>query len=136
MVETVAELHSGIRWILVVLALIMLVRLGQGVMSRGKLKYGRLERLGMMVLHWLFRIQWLVGILYIILLGNLFNSEFGYRWEHLIVMTLGLGVFELQRAKFPGIKDGQKYRHGFAALLVVSILVFVGVLRIPAGWSI
>lgn len=136
MVETVAELHSGIRWILVVLGLILLVRLGQGVMSRGKLKYGRLERLGMMVLHWLFRIQWLVGILSLLLLGNLFNSEFGYRWEHALTMTIGLGVFELQRAKFPGIKDGQKYRHGLVALLVVSILVFVGVLRIPAGWSL
>lgn len=136
MVETVAELHSGIRWILVVLGLILLVRLGQGVMSRGKLKYGRLERLGMMVLHWLFRIQWLVGILSLLLLGNLFHSEFGYRWEHALTMTIGLGVFELQRAKFPGIKDGQKYRHGLVALLVVSILVFVGVLRIPAGWSL
>ena len=117
MVETVTELHSGIRWILVVLGLILLVRLGQGVMSRGKLKYGRLERLGMLALHWLFR-------------------EFGYRWEHALTMTIGLGVFELQRAKFPGIKDGQKYRHGLVALLVVSILVFVGVLRIPAGWSL
>ena len=136
MVETVTELHSGIRWILVVLGLILLVRLGQGVMSRGKLKYGRLERLGMLALHWLFRIQWLVGILSLFLLGNLFKSEFGYRWEHFIVMTIGLGVFELQRAKFPGIKDGQKYRHGLVALLVVSILVFVGVLRIPAGWSL
>ena len=136
MVETVAELHSGIRWILVVLALIMLVRLGQGVFSRGLQKYGRLERLGMLILHWLFRIQWIVGILYLILRGNLFDSEFSYRWEHFIAMTIGLGVFELQRAKFPGIKDGQKYRHSFLALLTVSILVFVGVLRIPAGWSL
>lgn len=139
MVETVAELHSGIRWILVVLGLILLVRLGQGVMSRGKLKYGRLERLGMMVLHWLFRIQWVVGLIFLlfqVFQSGLPISEIGYRWEHLIVMTIGLGVFELQRAKFPGIKDGQKYRHGLVALLVVSILVFVGVLRIPAGWSL
>lgn len=136
MVDIIAELHSGLRWLLVVLALVMLVRLGQGVMARGEQKYGRLERLGMLIFQWLFRIQWLVGILFFLFRGNFFQGEFGYRWEHAIMATLALVLLELQRVRFPGVKDGQRYRHGFAALLVVSILVFVGVLRVPGGWSI
>ena len=136
MTEMITELHSGLRWLLVVLALVMLVRLGQGTMARGSQKYGRPERLGMLIFHWLFRIQWLVGILLFLFRGNFLNGEFGYRWEHAISMTLALALLELQRARFPGVKDGQRYRHGLAALVVASILVFVGVLRLPVGWSI
>ena len=135
MVEMITELHSGLRWLMVVLVLVLLVRLGQGVMARGVQKYGRPERLGMLVFQWLFRIQWLVGILLFLFRGNFFNGEFGYRWEHAISMTLALALLEIQRTRFPGVKDGQRYRHGLAALVGASILVFVGVLRIPAGWS-
>ncbi len=136
MAEMITELHSGLRWLLVVLVLVMLVRLGQGTMARGSQKYGRPERLGMLIFQWLFRIQWLVGILLFLFRGNFLNGEFGYWWEHAISMTLALALLELQRARFPGVKDGQRYRHGLAALVVASILVFVGVLRLPVGWSI
>ena len=133
MTEMITELHSGLRWLLVLLALVMLVRLGQGTMARGSQKYGRPERLGMLIFQWLFRIQWLVGILLFLFRGNF---VIGYRWEHAISMTLALALLELQRMRFPGVKDGQRYRHGLAALVVASILVFVGVLRLPVGWSI
>lgn len=136
MAETIAEAHSGIRWVLVVLTLILLVRLAQGFMSRGLQKYGRLERLGMLIYHWLFRIQWAVGVLYLIIKGNLLDRAFGYRWEHAIMMTIGLAILELQRARFPGKTDRQRYRHGIFALTAATVLVFIGVLRVPAGWSI
>ena len=121
MFETLMELHSGLRWVMVVAVLILLVRLGQGVLARGSQTYGRLERLGTLVFQWLFRIQWLLGIILLLFSGDLFNSAFGYRWEHAITMTLALAVFELQRARFPGVGDGQRYRRTLFALLAASL---------------
>ncbi|MCY4010345.1 MAG: hypothetical protein OXF22_11430 [Anaerolineaceae bacterium] len=136
MTETIAEVHSGLRWVIVVLTLVLFVRLGQGVISGGSQKYGRLERLAMLLYHWLFRVQWAVGLLYLIIIGNWFDAAFLYRWEHLITMTIGLGILELQRARFPGKTDRQRYRHGIIALTAAIVLVFIGVQRLPAGWGI
>ncbi len=130
--ETLTEFHSTLRWLLVALAILLFLRLGQGGLARGQLKFGHLERLGMTVFRLSMGVQWFVGVWLFIVLGEMNVSR---RWEHAITMTLAVAILEIQRTRYPGRTDGQRYRQSFLALVIASALVFIGVLRLPTGWS-
>lgn len=132
-IEVLRELHSGLRWFIVVLGLFQFYRLGRGTLARGTINFDRRMRLSTAVFRWLFRIQVLVGLLFFVVdLGNMTSA----RWEHAGLMLLALAALEFQSARFPGKTAGQRYRHNLLALIVATVLLVVNIIRVPAGWNL
>ncbi|MFO7320526.1 MAG: hypothetical protein DIU68_002250 [Chloroflexota bacterium] len=124
------HLHAWVRWAVVVLAVLALVKFIAGLVqgSAYDALANRLIRLFGMALG----LQWLIGLIFFVVLGQ-FNV--GYRWEHAITMTIAVAVVEmLTRRK--SAADNVRYRNGVIAILVALVLIYIGVARLPQGWMV
>ena len=123
-------LHSWVRWIVVVIALIDLVYFAIGwLQSRN---YDQIARRMMMAFSMSISIQWLIGLIYLIALGS--ETGFGVRfyWEHAVTMTIAVFV-----ANVPSIlrrrplTDKQRYLVNVGSIIAVIILVIIGISALP-----
>ncbi len=127
--EFLTYAHSGLRWLVVLMTIVafgyLLVR---AVQSKPFHKQTHL-----IVVAWssLFGVQWILGLVLFIALGGF---DVAYRWEHLVTMTIALAV---AHAYVPLKKrpDATRYYGVLASILVVLVLVYIGVARLPQGWG-
>jgi len=127
-------LHSGIRWIVVALAVINVVWLVLVLLGRGANE--RLDRILMLVFTIFLDIQVLVGLLRAV---ELVGAQGFYTQIllHALVMIIALGVaHRVSRLKTGDRKT--RARNTLIAIVVVLMLVFIGVMLLPNGanrWS-
>ena len=90
MMDILRFLHSGVRWLVLLIAVIDLVYFVVGWL-RGR-AYDQPARRLMTAFSILISIQWLIGVVFLIVLGA--QTGFGVRhyWEHLTVMTIAVFV--------------------------------------------
>lgn len=124
------SIHSHTRWIVAGILVLAIIKLGVTVIRRGSFSRmdGGLTSAAIGVLD----LQVLVGIIYLIGTGA-YDAQ--YRIEHVVTMILAVvGAHMTSRfKKHPGPVRAQRT---FLALLVVTLLVFVGVMRLPGnGWT-
>lgn len=124
------SIHSHTRWIVAGLLLLAIIKLGITVIRRESFSKadGGLTSAAVGMLD----LQVLVGIIYLIGTGA-YDAQ--YRIEHVVTMLLAVfGAHMTSRfRKHPGPVRAQRT---FLALLVVALLVFVGVMRLPGnGWT-
>ncbi|PJF21152.1 MAG: hypothetical protein CUN56_12550 [Phototrophicales bacterium] len=121
--------HSGVRWIVVLLTVIALIWLTYGLATRKAFD----KRTQTLVSVWagFVGLQWILGILLFLVLGGF---DLGYRWEHAGIMTIALAV---AHAYVPLKKraDNIRYQGIIASIALVLVLVFIGVARLPQGWT-
>ena len=123
------QLHSGVRWLVVLVTIIALIKLILGLVQKSA--YDTLTQRLMMAFSMLLSVQWLIGII-LFLVMNSFSV--GYRWEHAVTMTIAVAVANMHR-RWKAAPDTTRYRNSLIIVLVVLALVFVGVARLPQGWS-
>ena len=129
MENIIYEAHSGIRWLVVLMTIIafgwLLFQL-----IRNKM-YDKRTYQVMLVWSSLIGFQWILGVIVFLVLGGF---DLGYRWEHTVTMTLALAAAHLHipLKKRP---DRIRYLGGLGAIILVGVLVFVGVARLPQGWE-
>lgn len=121
--------HSGVRWLVVLLTVLALVWLIYGMATRKPFD----KRTQTLISVWagFIGLQWILGILLFLVLGGF---DLGYRWEHALIMTLALAA---AHAYVPLKKraDNVRYQGVTISIMVVLVLVFVGVARLPQGWT-
>jgi len=122
--------HSLVRWLVVILTVAALAVLVMRLVQRGT--YDALAERVMRFFSISVALQWVVGLVYFVALG-LFNV--GYRWEHLTTMTLALVA---AHGHYMVKKRPARTRLivGVVSIVLVLILVFVGVWRLPQGWRV
>lgn len=125
----VFELHSGVRWLVVLVTIIAFGWLLWGMLQSRP--YDRSMHRVVAIWAGLVGLQWLIGIVLFLVLGQF---DVRYRWEHAFVMTLALAA---AHAYVPLKKRDatMRYRGGLASILVVLVLVYVGVALLPQGWA-
>jgi hypothetical protein len=136
LVTGLLHIHAFVRWISVAVAAALLVKLGMGLVQGGP--YDALASRLMTVFSRVLGVQWLIGIifalaLYVIPIG-LGNTP-RHVWEHLIVMTVVVGLSEMHR-RFKNAPDGIRYRNTLLLVIVCLVLVFIGVQLLPQGWRL
>jgi hypothetical protein len=129
-VEIVRFLHSWVRWFVVIAAVIALVIMALGLIQ-GR-SYAARDRRVMSIFSSLFGVQWLLGLVMLVVLGA--QTGFGVRhyWEHLVVQTVALAVAHLH-LRWKSASGTTPYRNNLILLLVVAVLVVVGILTLPQG---
>jgi hypothetical protein len=130
----VQNLHSGVRWLVVLAGAVALVRFAVGLMATQP--YDAIGRISMSVLNALLGIQFVIGLVLIFWKGIIVGTAqyWGYAWGHGIVMIAVLGVAGATSGRVKrAATDQQKWRIGTIGLLIVAVLVIVGVMAVN-GW--
>jgi len=121
-------IHSIVRWVAVVVAIAAVVWFL--MVWLGGRRNERADRGLMSAFAGLLDTQVLLGILLIITGGGLVS----YRIEHTVTMLLAVAAAHVPmrwRKAEPSIRA----RNNLIAIVVALVLVFVGVARLPGGWS-
>jgi hypothetical protein len=122
-------LHGHNRWLLVAawafcLGLLLLLRWRPQLGLRG-------ARLSFTVFLILYALQALLGI--VLFIGTWAEGIPLYRWEHSLLMLLNLALLHLP-IRWRRLEAPQWSRRMLWLLLLVGVLGFLGVSRLPKGW--
>lgn len=120
-------MHSGIRWLAVMTAIIALLLLLVGVVTKGK--YGRSHIITFSVLNGLLGIQFLLGVLLIII--N--KSASGNVIQHLLLNLAGIMIIATGSAGAKRASGSDQFKIALIRLLIGMVLIFIGVSRVN-GW--
>jgi len=123
------SIHSHSRWLVAAILLLAIIKLGVTALRRGS--FDRIDGSLTSAAIGMLDLQALVGIIYAIGMGA-FDGQ--YRIEHMVTMVLAVigGHMTSRFRKHPG---PVRARRTCATLIVVALLVFVGVMRLPGnGW--
>ncbi len=121
-------LHSGVRWLVVLVTIVALGKMALGMIQ--KQSYDQFATRIMLAFKMLLRVQALLGILVLLALG-VFNS--GTIWSHAGVMVVAVGAAEMG-ARWKNAPDATRYRNNLLLIIGILVLVFIGV-SIVGGWK-
>lgn len=131
------EAHSGTRWLVVLVFLIIVVRFGIGMAASQS--YDKFASNLLLAFAIILTLQWVLGLVYwvyngLVTSGNLFFGA-AYRIPHLLVMTVAVGASHAIRRRLSGGSAKEKYGKQLGAVVGIAVIVFVGVVLLPAGFS-
>ncbi len=121
-------LHSGVRWLVVLITVVALVKLILGIVQ--KQPYDKLTQRIMTAFSMLTSLQWLIGIILMIALGIFNNGQF---WSHAGTMTIAVAVSHLHN-RWKKSEDSVRYRMSLLVVVAVLVLVIIGVALVN-GWQ-
>ncbi|MCA0454234.1 MAG: hypothetical protein LCI00_09700 [Chloroflexi bacterium] len=130
--EFVLMLHSIVRWLIVIVTVIALVRFA--LVWLGNQPEQRYDKILLSAFSGLVDLQVLIGLIYLIWSGSAGAGFPSYRIEHSVIMVIAAVVGHLPR-RWRDAPVQTRARNNVIAILVVLVLVYVGVARLPLGWS-
>jgi hypothetical protein len=132
-VDTLFRIHSDLRWLLVAVAVLAVIRLVVGWLRRES-PYDRASRSLMLLFTIGVDVQVLVGLIYFVWHGIDADYWPRQRFEHLVVMLIAAGVAHLPR-RWRSAPAPIRYRNDVLAVIAVLVIVFVGVVLLPGGMN-
>ncbi len=123
--------HSGIRWLIVLVAFLAILFFGYGWLA--KKKKAKIARILPAAYSGLVDAQVLLGIVVTLLSVVSGLRLMRYKLEHISIMILVAIVGHLP-AYWRKSKNANLYRNTFLAILFSLILVYMGVNILPSGW--
>lgn len=127
--------HSGIRWIVVLLGIIALLRFLIGWL-RGD-EYGDLETTIWKALNMTVTLQFVLGVI-VLIWGAV--SSFGSAWlqvagEHAFINIIAIAILGMASSRArKGTVDKQRFMTSAIGVIVAAILIFIAIGRV-SGWS-
>ncbi len=122
-------LHSGVRWLVVLITILALLKLILGLVQKSA--YDRLTYRLMIAFSGLITVQWVLGLILFLALNSF---GVGYRWEHALTMTIAVAVSHMHM-RWKKAPDAVRYRTSLLIVVAVLVLVYIGVARLPQGWG-
>ncbi|MEM9776098.1 MAG: hypothetical protein AAF902_16085 [Chloroflexota bacterium] len=132
MYDFLVAMHDGIRWIVVLLAVIVLIKTLVGWL--GKQEYTKLDRQLWLGLVNSAAIQLLLGLVLVgwLIVNIGFSDMFTAFGAHVITNIIAIGVL-MYAARFKKLSDVLQHRNKFFAVLVSSGLIYFAVATVN-GW--
>jgi hypothetical protein len=129
-VGIVLMLHSIVRWVVVLVALIALVRFALGWVRGGS--FAGMDRGLTAGFSGLMDVQGALGLIYLVWAGLDGQGFPLYRIEHALMMVVAIAVSHLA-SRWKNAPDRVRYRNSLFGVLGALALVFMGVLVLPGG---
>ncbi len=123
------KLHGEMRWLVVLLGLVVIVKSGLGWARRADFK--GVDRGLIAAFTGLFDLNLLLGA---ILLFGLGGGWIPYRIEHAVTMLLAIAVAHTSAIWRRSDDSVKRFRNNLIAVVVALTLVAVGVIRLRGGW--
>lgn len=127
----VLMIHSIVRWAIVVVAVVAMIKLGLGWLQ-GK-KFEKMDRGLVSGFSGLMDLQMLLGLIFLIADGLAGSGFPMYRIEHAITLFIAVVVAHLP-ARWKNADDKIRLRNSFLAILVAMLLIVAGVATV-GGWG-
>jgi hypothetical protein len=124
------DLHSGFRWIVVLLGIVAAIRMIVGLVAHQP--YDKSAKMLMRLYSTAFDIQVLIGLIYFIWSGTKYDIWPRYRWEHATGMIIGLIILHLA-VRWRKAVDSIRYRNDLAVIVVSLFMVYTAVVLLPMG---
>jgi hypothetical protein len=128
--------HGELRWLIVAVGLIALVRFGIGWANNGR--FGLWDNRLWLAAIWLLRLQLVLGLVLIIwkfAAGIYVGAAWHGPVAHALTLIIAIGLMEMFAARLKRhATDRQKLQTATTAIGVVALLVVIGVTFTPAGW--
>jgi hypothetical protein len=125
-------IHSVVRWLIVIVAVVAAVKFTLGWLRGGAFK--GMDRGLAAGFSGLMDLQATLGIIFLIWDG-IVNSGFPmFRIEHAVMMILAVVVGHLP-ARWKNAADKIRFRNTLFCILGALVLVYVGVALLPGGWG-
>jgi hypothetical protein len=131
--ELLLQAHSGIRWLVVLAAIIAIVVFLLSWLQKNQ--KSQTDRKFMAIFLGLFDLQWLLGLILFLWAGFGGDGFTRHRMEHAFTMTLALVLAHLS-AKWKNAPVPTRARNYLFIVLGVLLLVVAGVAVFPGGWRI
>ena len=129
--DTLLAIHSFVRWILIVLAIIVIIKFAVGWAAKHPFK--GMDRGLASGFSGLMDLQVLLGVVYLIWNGIAAAGFPAYRIEHGATMIVAAGVAHLP-ARFKNLNDRLRFQYSFFAIIGSLVLVAIGISFLPNGW--
>ena len=127
---TLLKIHGDVRWVIVLVALIAVIRLVWGLLREKS--YDRLTQMSMMAFSTVIDIQVLLGLIYFIWNGAKDGYWPTYRFEHAITMAIAVMIAHLPM-RWRTAAAPIRFRNDLAAVLVTMLVIVIGVARLPGS---
>ncbi|MBZ0285787.1 MAG: hypothetical protein K8L97_33975 [Anaerolineae bacterium] len=132
-VTALRHTHSLVRWLVVIVTVVALIRLGMGVVQGGT--YDAMTQRIMQAFAGLTSLQWLIGLIFMFVYGSYLGLIPGHVWGHLVVMTIAVALSHMHNM-FKKKPDNVRFRNSLLLVIGVVVLVIIGVALLPQGWRI
>lgn len=124
--------HSHLRWLVVIVAAIAILKFALGWLRGGAFK--GMDRGLSAAFSGIVDLQAALGLIYLIWDGVAKTGFPMFRIEHAVTMTIAAFVGHLS-ARWKNADDKTRFRNSLIIVADVLIIIFVGVARLPGGWS-
>lgn len=125
-------IHSIVRWLIVLTAVIAVIKFAAGWLFRSKFK--GMDSGLTSAFSGLMDLQVTLGLVFMIWNGVVTGSYPMYRIEHALTMLIAAGIGHLP-ARGKHSPDAVRFRNGLLSILFALVLVYLGVARLPGGWT-
>ena len=125
---TLLTIHSYVRWLIVIVAIIAAVKFAIGWLRGGAFK--AMDRGLSSGFSGLIDLQVTLGLIYLIWNGLAFEGFPLFRIEHAVTMIIAAAVAHLP-ARWKNAEDKLRFRNSFFIVLDVLIIIFIGVALLP-----
>lgn len=126
MVDFIQAFHSGWRWIVVLLLVVIIVKYLIGFLT--KADFAPLDKKLSGWFGLAYMVQIILGIILLVVRGE----YAAYQFEHLITLLLPL-VLVMVPARFKTADSITRFRTGFFVYLGIAFFIYTGVARV-GGW--
>jgi len=124
--------HSHLRWLILLVALVAVLKFAFGWLRGGAFK--GMDRGLAAGFSGLMDLQATLGII-LLVWGGLAGTGFPmFRIEHAVTMIVAAAVAHLH-SRWKNAEDKTRFRNSLFIILDTLIIVFIGVARLPGGWG-
>ena len=128
--EILPMLHSLVRWVIIVVALIAIIKFTISWAGTGAFK--GMDRGLASGFSGLMDLQVLLGLVYFIWNGIAVTGFPLYRIEHMITMIIATGLSHVS-ARLKNLNDKLRFQYSLFIILGTLVLVFIGISFLPAN---
>jgi bacteriorhodopsin len=128
------HLHSGMRWVVVILAVITIIRMLM-LYTKSADSFSKGDNTLVKLFTIFFDVQVTIGIIYFIVWAVKGLPIEVYHWEHLITMLLATVMVHLA-AKFKTAPAKERAKKTMLFFILALVIVAIGVARLPQGWQL
>ncbi len=125
-------IHSILRWLIVIAAVIVSVKFALGWLRGGA--FQKMDRGLVSGFSGLIDLQVTLGIIFLIWNGLAGAGFPMFRIEHAVTMIVAAVVAHLP-ARWKNADDKTRFRNSLFIVLDTLIIIFIGVVRLPKGWG-
>ncbi len=125
-------IHSIVRWLIVLVAVVAIVKFALGWLQGGAFK--GMDRGLSSGFSGLLDLQVTLGLILMVWTGLTGAGFPMFRIEHATTMVIAAVVAHLP-ARWKNATDSIRFRNTLFCILGALLLVYVGVMRLPGGWT-